>query len=114
MKIQMRHFWYVYNFWRENSKIKFLAIFSTRMVTTIYFNGEKMFTQLHDTPNGLNKWFAEGEWFLGQDQDELGGSFEKQQSLSGVLSNVNVWSRILTDKEVERMSKCFDSPLGLL
>ena len=65
---------------RQNS----CAIFSTRMVTTIYFNGEKMFTQLHDTPNGLNKWFAEGEWFLGQDQDELGGSFEKQQSLSGV------------------------------
>ena len=82
------------------------------MVTTIYFNGAKMFTQLHDTPTGLNKWFAEGEWFLGQDQDELGGSFEKQQSLSGILSNINIWSRILTDKEVERMSKCFDSPLG--
>ena len=45
--------------------------------------------------------------FLGQDQDELGGSFEKQQSLSGILSNINIWSKILTDKEVERMSKCF-------
>ena len=44
---------------------------------------------------------------LGQDQDELGGSFEKQQSLSGILSNINIWSKILTDKEVERMSKCF-------
>ena len=44
---------------------------------------------------------------LGQDQDELGGSFEKQQSLSGTLSNINIWSKILTDKEVERMSKCF-------
>ena len=56
--------------------------------------------------------------FLGQDQDELGGSFEKQQSLSGILSNINIWSKILTDKEVERMSKCFGKdmiyPLDLL
>ena len=77
------------------------------MVSTIYFNGLKMYTELHDTPNGLNKWFPGGKWFLGQDQDELGGSFEKQQSLSGILSNINIWSKILTDKEVERMSKCF-------
>ena len=45
-------------------------------------------------------------------QDTLGGSFEKQQSLSGILSNINIWSRILTDDEVERMSNCFDSPMG--
>ena len=38
------------------------------MVTTIYFNGEKMFTLLHDTSKGLNKWFGDGQWFLGQDQ----------------------------------------------
>ena len=36
------------------------------MVTTIYFNGLKMYTELHDTPNGLNKWFAGGKWFLGK------------------------------------------------
>ena len=35
------------------------------MVSTIYFNGLKMYTELHDTPNGLNKWFAGGAWFLG-------------------------------------------------
>ena len=36
------------------------------MVSTIYFNGLKMYTELHDTPNGLNKWFAGGKWFLGK------------------------------------------------
>ena len=36
------------------------------MVSTIYFNGMKMYTELHDTPNGLNKWFAGGKWFLGK------------------------------------------------
>ena len=25
-----------------------------------------MYTELHDTPNGLNKWFAGGKWFLGK------------------------------------------------
>ena len=49
---------------------------------------------------------------LAAKQDTLGGSFEKQQSLSGSLSNINIWGRILTDEEIERMSKCFDSPMG--
>ncbi len=47
-------------------------------------------------------------------QDEVGGGFEKQQSLSGVVSNLNMWDRILTDKEVERMSKCFGKSLRFL
>ena len=28
------------------------------------------------------------------------------------MSNINIWGRILTDEEIERMSKCFDSPMG--
>ena len=61
---------------------------------------------------GLNKWFAAGKWYLGQDQDTLGGSFEKQQSLSGVLSNINIWSKIITDEEVRAMSNCSIAPGG--
>lgn len=90
----------------------YLSQGDSRMVSTVYFNGVKLDTYLHDTPTGLNKWFSSGHFFLGQDQDSLGGSFEKQQSLSGLLSNINIWNRILTDKEVERMFKCFDSPMG--
>ena len=82
---------------------------SRRMVTTLYFNGEKMFTRLHDTAKGLNKWFGSGQWFLGQDQDTLGGSFEKQQSLSGTLSHINIWNRIITDEEVQEMANCSGS-----
>ena len=85
----------------------FWTSFRNRLVTTVYFNGKKLKTELSDTPKGRNQWYAAGEWILGQDQDSLGGSFEKQQSLSGILSNINVWERILTDDEVARMSKCF-------
>ena len=82
------------------------------MVSTLYFNGQKRFTKLHDTDKGLNKWFANGTWFLGQDQDVLGGSFEKQQSLSGTLSMINVWDRIITDEEVIAMSNCSSELFG--
>ena len=41
---------------------------------------------------------------LGQDQDSKGGSFETSQSFKGMLSNVNVWDRRLTAKQIEDMS----------
>ena len=40
-------------------------------------------------------------------QDEVGGGFEKQQSLSGEISMLNMWDRLLTDLEVSRMAKCY-------
>ena len=42
---------------------------------------------------------------LGQEQDSCGGGFESSQSFQGKLSNVNMWDQVLTDDQVEKMSK---------
>lgn len=41
---------------------------------------------------------------LGQEQDSVGGGFDADQSFKGMLSNVNVWNRKLSDKQIEDMS----------
>ena len=41
---------------------------------------------------------------LGQEQDSVGGGFEAQQSLQGMISNVNVWDRILDPDRIKEMS----------
>ena len=41
---------------------------------------------------------------LGQDQDSVGGGFQADQSFRGMLSNVNVWDKRLSDTQIKRMS----------
>ena len=47
---------------------------------------------------------AGGSLVLGQDQDSVGGGFDADQSFKGMLSNVNVWDRKLTDTQIKEMS----------
>ena len=42
---------------------------------------------------------------LGQEQDSVGGDFDSSQSFQGMLSNVNLWNQVLTDSQIEHMSK---------
>ena len=42
---------------------------------------------------------------LGQDQDSVGGDFEATQSFQGMLSDVNVWDRVLDVTEIKGMSQ---------
>ena len=46
-----------------------------------------------------------GSLILGQDQDSLEGGLEANQSLQGMLVNVNVWDRVLTAVEISGLSK---------
>ena len=46
----------------------------------------------------------DGTLALGQDQDSVGGEFEKSQSFQGMLSNVHVWDRVLPDKQIKEIS----------
>ena len=46
-----------------------------------------------------------GTLVLGQEQDSVGGSFETTQSLKGMLSNVNVWDRVLSATHIKEMSR---------
>ncbi|XP_019626120.1 PREDICTED: uncharacterized protein LOC109471278 [Branchiostoma belcheri] len=41
-----------------------------------------------------------GTWILGQEQDEVGGGFEADQSFIGELSEVNLWDRVLSPAEI--------------
>ena len=47
-----------------------------------------------------------GSLMLGQEQDSLGGRFDRLQSLKGMLTNVNVWSSVLPESSISEMSKC--------
>jgi len=46
-----------------------------------------------------------GTIVLGQEQDSVGGDFDSSQSFQGLLSNVNLWNQVLTDSQIEHMSK---------
>ena len=41
---------------------------------------------------------------LGQEQDSVGGDFEKTQSFQGMLSNVNIWDHVLSNTPIEHMA----------
>lgn len=48
---------------------------------------------------------AGGTVVLGQEQDSVGGSFDSSQSLQGMLSDVNVWDKVLLNTEIKEMSE---------
>ena len=41
---------------------------------------------------------------LGKEQDSVGGGFVSSQSFQGSLTNVNVWSSVLSGKTIKSMS----------
>ena len=46
-----------------------------------------------------------GTLVLGQDQDSIGGEFDTSQSFQGMLSDVNVWDRVLLATQIKEMSQ---------
>ena len=45
-----------------------------------------------------------GTLVLGQEQDSVGGNFDADQSFTGMLSNVNLWNKVLSAAQIEDMS----------
>ena len=45
-----------------------------------------------------------GSLVLGQEQDNLGGSFDPNQRFVGVLAGLNVWNRVLPTCEIKTYS----------
>ena len=41
-----------------------------------------------------------GHLVLGQDQDTVGGGFELDNTLNAQLAEVNMWDRVLSEKEI--------------
>ncbi|XP_013401690.2 neuronal pentraxin-2-like [Lingula anatina] len=50
---------------------------------------------------------ADGVWLVGQDQDNVGGGFQAEQSFLGHLSSVNVWDHI--DVNINAAANCDDT-----
>ena len=45
-----------------------------------------------------------GVLMLGQEQDSVGGHLQRKQSFVGMMSQVNLWSRVLSGREIVKMS----------
>ena len=50
-----------------------------------------------------------GIWVIGQDQDSLGGSFQTKDSFKGILTEVNIWNRVLGSDEIKSFANDCDS-----
>nr|XP_006812501.1 PREDICTED: uncharacterized protein LOC100374304 [Saccoglossus kowalevskii] len=48
---------------------------------------------------------ADGVLVLGQEQDSLRGGYESSQALKGEIAYFNMWSRILSDEEIEQLAE---------
>ncbi|XP_043386628.1 adhesion G-protein coupled receptor D2 isoform X1 [Chelonia mydas] len=50
--------------------------------------------------------YAHGTFIIGQDQDSLGGTFKEKESFSGNITDLNVWRRVLSREQIERVRSC--------
>ena len=67
-----------------------------------YKDGE---LQSHNTGLSIGQTIqGGGSLVLGQEQDSVGGSFSSYQSFQGSLTNVNVWSHVLSASAIKSMS----------
>ena len=62
--------------------------FRTRMVTTVYYNGVKLKTQLEDTALGSNRIHGGGIFILGQESVSLFHAFNKLMGFNGIY---DIW-----------------------
>lgn len=53
-----------------------------------------------------------GTLVLGQEQDMMGGGFDRQQVLRGRITQVNMWNRTLSADEIRSMASCAAYELG--
>ncbi|KAK3736370.1 hypothetical protein QZH41_006145 [Actinostola sp. cb2023] len=53
-----------------------------------------------------------GVMVAGQEQDEIGGGFNSEESFIGDMSQMNLWSRVLTDNEVYNLAQTCEHTQG--
>ena len=49
---------------------------------------------------------------IGQDQDTVGGGFDRRQSFSGMISQFNIWNSSLEDFHIENLAECRSDAFG--
>ncbi|KAM6963084.1 adhesion G protein-coupled receptor D2 [Aplochiton taeniatus] len=69
--------------------------------------GDRLYSADSIGPDGL--------FIIGKEQDTLGGSFKKDESFSGNITQLNIWERVLSDGEIHSMEKeCSPVSSGLV
>ncbi|KAF3835227.1 hypothetical protein F7725_027785 [Dissostichus mawsoni] len=79
---------------------------------TIFIDG-----RADSSGDGLNsdKIGPDGLFILGQEQDTFGGSFKKDESFSGSITELHIWDRVLSSSEIDTMEKqCSPISSGLV
>lgn len=78
--------WYQFTFTRENDKLRF------------YLDGVQIGTEMTVVTTPLD--VVQGGFFVGQEQDVLGGNFAQDQSLNGEVDNLYFYNRAINSDEV--------------
>ncbi|XP_056395032.1 adhesion G-protein coupled receptor D2 [Hyla sarda] len=47
-----------------------------------------------------------GIFIIGQDQDSYGGTFKEKESFSGNITGLNVWAKVLSKEQIQKLSLC--------
>nr|XP_058970093.1 C-reactive protein-like [Pocillopora verrucosa] len=84
---------------------------NTQGVTKLYKDGQ--FTEQvtnHATKNYALK--AGGFLVLGQEQDSIGGGFDRNQTLHGRLASVNMWDKVLSESDIAAQYTNCSVPYG--
>lgn len=62
-----------------------------------------------------NSTGPDGIFIIGQEQDTFGGSFKKDESFSGSITELHIWDRVLNSSEIYTMEKlCSPVSSGLV
>ncbi|XP_068220335.1 uncharacterized protein [Palaemon carinicauda] len=76
----------------------------------IFMNGEM--SDSGNLPKTTLPLKPDGAYIIGQEQDELGGGFQRDQSFCGEITQLNFWSRELDETTIQRMAECSDLDEG--
>ncbi|XP_042272092.1 adhesion G-protein coupled receptor D2 isoform X1 [Thunnus maccoyii] len=68
-----------------------------------------------DGLNSADSIGPDGLFIIGQEQDTFGGSFKKDESFSGSITELHIWDRVLDSSEIDTMEKeCSPISSGLV
>ncbi|XP_034560198.1 adhesion G-protein coupled receptor D2 isoform X2 [Notolabrus celidotus] len=68
-----------------------------------------------DGLNSSDSIGGDGHFIIGQEQDTFGGSFKKDESFSGSVTDLHIWDRVLNSSEIYTVEKeCSPAPSGLV
>ncbi|KAK3861646.1 hypothetical protein Pcinc_032411 [Petrolisthes cinctipes] len=78
---------------------------------TLYWEGKVVFS---GRLQGSWPVMMNGTLVLGQEQDNLGGGFDRNQIFRGDLAQISLWDRVLSSRDVAGMAECRDVGRGNL